>query len=606
MNDPLEGHPLSQVPLARVRWTRPTWIGVGALLALHSLLLAGLAAVYSPTWNEPGHLAAGYRIWTTGRADLYTVNPPLVKTVAAWPLLLFQPQTDWTRVVDTPGYRPEFSTGNAFLRDNPKTWYWMLLVARWACIPLSLMGAVVAFWWAREVFGVTSGWIALVLWTFDPNLLGNGCLIAPDVGGSSLGLLAGYLFWRWLDAPGWERATLAGLGFGLALLSKATLLVLGPLWIVLWVVHRWQRGILGRAWRREAGQLCVALLLGVYVLNLGYGFSGTGTKLREYEFVSHALGGELRPGQISSNRFRGTALGDLPCPVPSQFLLGLDLQKKDFEIGRWTFLAGRWKWGGLPYFYLFAVAIKSPLGYGVLLLIALRVVWRGGSELRSSVMAIVLPVVAILGFVSREQGFTTCVRYVLPALPYAIVLLASAGRWVETGSKWARYSVGMTLAWIVSSSLWCLPFSLSYFNELVGGPTQGYRYLFEANVDWGQDLYFVKDWVERHPEARPVTLSWFEIFDPELVGLNLPPTPTPSVPQSTGGQNGAPPASVFEGWHIVSVHNLQSADQRLAYLRELEPIDRIGYSVMVYHLDKQQAERARRRMEPPLVPPTSR
>jgi len=606
MSDPPESTPASLAPSAKVQWTRSTWIGVVALLALHSLLLAGLAAVYSPTWNEPGHLAAGYRIWTTGRADLYTVNPPLVKTVAAWPLIFFQPKTDWTRVVDTPGYRPEFSTGNAFLRDNPETWYWMLLLARWACIPLSLIGAVVAFRWAREVFGVTSGWIALVLWTFDPNLLGNGCLIAPDVGGSSLGLLAGYLFWRWLDAPGWERATLAGLGFGLALLSKATLLVFGPLWIVLWGIHRWQSGTFSRDWRREAGQLFVVLLLGVYVLNLGYGFSGTGTKLQEFEFVSHALGGELRPGQISSNRFRGTVLGGIPSPVPGQFLLGLDLQKKDFEIGRWTFLAGRWKWGGWPYFYLFAIAIKSPLGYGLLLLMALRVVCRGGPGIRPSAVAITLPVVAILGFVSREQGFTTCVRYVLPALPYAIVLLASVGRWVETGSKWARYGVGVTLAWIVSSSLWCLPFSLSYFNELAGGPTQGYRYLFEANVDWGQDLYFVKDWVERHPEARPVTLSWFEIFDPELVGLNLPPTPMPSVSQTLGGQNGSPPASVFEGWHIVNVHNLQSADQRFAYLRELEPIDRIGYSVMVYHLNEQQAQHARERVVQPLVPPHSR
>ncbi len=600
-------------PRPSILWTRQTWAGVLALLAIHSLLLGWLAAVYSPTYDEPGHLAAGYRIWTAGSVDLYIVNPPLVKTVAAWPLLFFQPKTDWARVIDSPGYRPEFSTGRVFLAENPDTWYWMMTTARWACIPLSLIGAVVAFQWAREVFGATSGWIALVLWTFDPNLLGNGCLLAPDVGGSAMGLVAGYLFWKWLEWASWERA---GLGLGLALLSKATLLVFGPLWVVLWVLSPFappvlspfapRKDILSRSERRhswggEGLQLMFALLLSCYVLNLGYGFKGTGTRLKDFEFVSYALGGERRAGQVSSNKFRETQLGELPIPVPREFVLGLDMQKKDFEFGRWTFLAGRWKWGGWWYFYLAAIAIKSPLGYGVLLLAALGVVWRGEPTLRRPVLAIVLPIMAIIGFVSREQGFTTFVRYVLPALPFALVLLAGVGRWVDQGSKLARYGVGVTLAWIVSTSVWCLPFSFSYFNELIGGPGRGHEYLFDSNLDWGQDLYFVRDWVERHPEARPLTLSWNDIFDPELAGLNLPLTPNP--PNREGGQVGPHPDSSFEGWHIVCVNNLHSADQRYAYLRELEPVDRIGYSVMVYHLDEEQARKAKARISPPLLPP---
>ena len=603
MGDPPESAPApaSIPPADAARWTRQTCIGVCSLLAIHTLLLGWLAAVYSPTYDEPGHLAAGYRIWTTGRADLYIVNPPLVKTVATWPLLFFRPRTDWSQIVQVPGHRPEFSTGIAFLENNPATWYWMLTLARWACIPLSLLGAVVAFQWARELFGVTAGWISLVLWTFDPNILGNGCLITPDVGGSSLGLLAGYLFWRWLDRPSGERAALAGLGLGLALLSKATLLIFGPLWVVVWVVQRWQSGALNHPSRTEVWQLLALLLLSGYVLNLGYGFSGTGMKLKEFEFVSRALGGEMRPGQVSSNRFRNTAIGELPSPLPREFLLGLDMQKKDFEVGRWTFLAGEWKWGGWPYFYLAAIAIKSPLGYGVLLLLAVGVLFRSGSRPQRSVVALVLPALAILGFVSSEQGFTSFVRYVLPALPFAIVLLGAVGRWVEGGSKWARYGVGVTLAWIVSSSLWCLPHSLSYFNELVGGSANGHQYLFDSNIDWGQDLYFVKDWVERHPEARPVTLSWCEIFDPQRVGLNLPRTPFP--PRTAGGPVGPHPESSFEGWHIVCVTNLHSADQRWAYLRDLQPVDRIGDSVMVYHLDKDQAERSRARISPPLRPP---
>lgn len=583
------------------RWSKSTCRGVFALLAIHSLLLGWLAAVHSPTYDEPGHLAAGYRIWTTGEVDLYVVNPPLVKTVAAWPLLFFQPQVDWSLVYELPGYRPEFDVGNVLLWKNPKTWYWMLLTARWACIPLSLLGAVVAFQWSRELFGKTAGWIALVLWTFDPNILGNGCLVTPDVGASSMGLLTAYLYWKWLEVPAWDRAALAGISLGLAMLAKSTMLIFGPLWIGVWLARRLWEGATLSVWRQQILQLGMLLIVGVYVLNMGYGFSGTGTKLKEYRFITRTLGGELREGQPYANRFFSAGIGELPVPLPRQFVIGLDLQKRDFENGRWAYLAGEWRWGGWPYFYLAAIAIKSPLGYGGLAILAIAVILRAERSARRAGLFWIGLIVALIGVVSLEQGFTSFVRYVLPALPFAIMLMSAVGHWVDGGGRPSRWVVGGLLGWVIGSSTWCLPHSLSYFNELIGGPENGRFYLYDANIDWGQDLYFVKDWIERHPEARPVTLTWNGIFDPQLVDLNLPRTPSP--PFEPGGQTWPKADSSFAGWHIVNVTSLHSADMRFAYLRDLEPVDRIGYSVMVYHLTEEQAAKARTRISPSLMPP---
>lgn len=583
-------------------WSKATLLGVLSFLLIHSLLLGWLAAVYSPTYDEPAHLAAGYRIWTTGHVDLYVVNPPLVKTVAAWPLLWMRPDIDWDLVVEQPGSRPEFTVGNVLLGKNPRTWYRMLLFARWACIPLSWLGAVVAFQWSREVLGKTSGWIALTLWIFDPNILGNGCLITPDVGASSIGLLAAYLFWKWLRFPIWERAILAGIGLGLALLAKATMLVLGPLWVGIWLIQRLREATRTSDWRRQLLQLGILLSVSVYVLNLGYGFEGTGTKLKEYRFVTRLLGGPSSTRQASANRFAGSGLGEIPVPLPRQFVIGLDLQKKDFENGRWCFLAGEWRWGGWPHFYLAAIAWKSPLGYGVLILAALGLLLKSEPRVRNAGLFWLAVIAALIGLVSVEQGFTNFVRYVLPALPFAIVLMSGVGVWVDRGGRLARGLIGTSLGWIVGSSIWCFPHSLSYFNELVGGPANGHHFLTDANIDWGQSLYFVRDWIDKHPEARPVTLCWNDIFDPRLVELNLPLTPNP--PSTPEGQTGPRPDSSFEGWHIVNVTSLHNADMRFAYLRELEPIDRIGYSVMVYHLTEEQAARARKRISPPLpIPP---
>jgi len=94
-----------------------------------------------------------------------------------------------------------------------------------------------------------------------------------------------------------------------------------------------------------------------------------------------------------------------------------------------------------------------------------------------------------------------------------------------------------------------------------------------------------------------------------VAGINLPATPYPEASGEHRTGDVAPstqPASRFEGWHIVGVHELQGADQRFAYLRDLEPVDRIVYSVMVYHLDKAQAARAASTVRVPLLPPKDR
>ena len=63
-----------------------------AVIAAHAALLAYSAAVYSPVLDETGHLASGIDLWRTGEARAYCVNPPLVRSVAALPVVVAYPQ----------------------------------------------------------------------------------------------------------------------------------------------------------------------------------------------------------------------------------------------------------------------------------------------------------------------------------------------------------------------------------------------------------------------------------------------------------------------------------------------------------------------------------
>jgi hypothetical protein len=82
---------------------------VVALLTIHAALLMYSAYVHSPTLNEPGHLVAGLSIWEFGRFDVYNVNPPLVKMVAALPVIAGftqgrerGPSLRWARISSRP------------------------------------------------------------------------------------------------------------------------------------------------------------------------------------------------------------------------------------------------------------------------------------------------------------------------------------------------------------------------------------------------------------------------------------------------------------------------------------------------------------------------
>ena len=40
------------------------------------------------------------------------------------------------------------------------------------------------------------------------------------------------------------------------------------------------------------------------------------------------------------------------------------------------------------------------------------------------------------------------------------------------------------------------PNYLAYFNQLAGGPSQGYKHLADSSLDWGQDLPALKQWLD--------------------------------------------------------------------------------------------------------------
>ena len=324
------------------------------VLAAHAGLLARGAIQHTPSYDEAGHLPAGLSHWQFGSFELYRVNPPLVRMVAALPVLLAGPKTDWSGYTNRLDHRSEPRIGRAFLRRNGMESFWYFTMARWACIPFSLLGAWACFSWGRDLYGPRSGLLAATLWCFSPMVLAFGQTIVPDVAAAAFGMLAGHAFWRWLKTPSWTQASLAGAALGLAEITKTLWLLLFVLWPLLWIVYRCSRRGAAETPSRsaQAMQLLLALGIGVFIVNLAYAGVGSFQPLGEYRFISNTLGGNqaMYNEPPYGNRFTGTVLAALPVPFPRDYVQGIDIQKRDFERKGMSYLFGEWRMGGWWYY----------------------------------------------------------------------------------------------------------------------------------------------------------------------------------------------------------------------------------------------------------------
>lgn len=147
--------------------------------------------------------------------------------------------------------------------------------------------------------------------------------------------------------------------------------------------------------------------------------------------------------------------------------------------------------------------------------------------------------------------------------------------------------VVLALLWTTASSLFYFPHSLSYFNEIAGGPDNGAAHLVDSNLDWGQDLFFLKKWCGEHPEARPFYFFYFGRFDPRDAGLEFS-LPCLENPDSVTGCI-AVSQTLFTGYsHTVAdgVGGLAYFDGRDPGLRRLKararPIARAGFSILIF------------------------
>ena len=515
--------------------------------------------------------------------------------IAAFPILFVPHNEDWSSYSEDLYRRAEFQVGMDFINANPERYRSVLFLARCFCIPLSLLGGYICYRFGMELFGWLAGLFALLLWCFSPMILAFGYIIMPDVGSAALGIAAVYVFYYWLRSPNWSRCRLAGVVLGLAQLTKFTLLTFYPMMIGLWGLYIFtiRKTITRQIAFHQFRQFATILLISVAVINLGYGFEGSFIPLKEFEFVSRAMCGDTKwnheTGFTSTgNRFREAWLGHVPVPVPANYLLGIDVQKKDFEVGYNSYFFGEWSKEGWYSYYLVGLLIKEPLGFWILFAMACAITILSRTY-RTNICAellLVVPILATLLLTSSQTKLNHHLRYAVPLLPFLFVFVSRLGKH-DTKRILVQISSGLLIAWCLLSSLSFYPNSQSYFNCLIGHPANAPEYMLGSNIDWGQDLFYLENWCKKRPEIQEIRVACWGSYPLEL-------TKIPST--------GMPPANDPQpGWYALSVNYLYDHERQYRYFLNFEPVARVGYSIYIYHITLEEANRVRREMSLPEI-----
>jgi hypothetical protein len=491
-----------------------------------------------------------------------------------------------------------------FAEDNPRNYNAVIFLARLPGIGWSLLGLWIVGLWAGDLYGCRAALFAVVMWCFGPNVLAHASLSTPDLPCAVSCLAAAYTFHRYLLAPSAPAAYSAGVLLGLAQLTKFTALTDYAAWVALLVVANFSPALV--AYRamplsRRVAHAALAAVTSVVVINVGYTCEGTWTPLGEFDFVSRTTS---KPGVAGArtNRFSASWLGSVPVLLPANYVRGLDLQQADFEGKRKSYTSGEWRDRGWWYFYLYALVVKVPAGTlvlgGVGLALAFCPRFRRFDEL-----VVWSPAVVIFIAASVKTGYTMHFRYVLPALPFMLVGLSKVA---ELRPAWCRVAVWMFAGSSVVSSLSVYPHSLSYFNEPAGGPDRGHEYLVDSNIDWGQDLFYFQKWAIKHSEIKSIGIAYFNFIDYRIVLKEeygkVPPDPPSALGQMNPDQ--AVRYGPHPGWFAADIHNLMDPSGRCHYLmRHFKPVAKAGYSIWIFHITPEDADRVRREMGLPPLPP---
>lgn len=556
------------------------------LLAFFVLALTSLRHK-APTFDEQSYIVRGIGYLRDENRHM-RVGHPL--GLNAWNALLLVRDESVRLPIDDPSWaftsfhRPAelfmWEIGNhvekvIFLARLPTIWLGMLLVS-------------VAARWAQD--GARRRWagfLAMAVLAFDPNILAHGRLATTDLGFAFGAGLAGWLLWRFFKRPSWQNILLFAAGFALLQNTKFTAGLFVPLFggvILIGLLMLYQKK--GVFPKRPFFMLLIGFPLPAFlILWAMYGF---------------------QIGTLPDSLPTFPQLSGLTLPLAHHLEQLLDIGGR-LQKSTPAFLFGRTSDSGWWYYFLAAFGLKTPLPTLLMLTLATILMFRSGrGSAKTAVFyfdhaALLIPALGYLAF-ALTTDINLGYRQLLPMLPFLAVWI---GIVVGDGQEpqpnpilnvpKGRYSLFKSpllptalIVWLVVVSTLIFPHYLAFFNAIAGGSENGYKSLVDSNLDWGQDLPLLPDWMAKN-QAAHVWLSYFGEARPDYYQISY--TGLDSFPPRLMNPLARPfnPSYPAPGIYAISATTLQGVHfdnpQQYSWFWDKEPLATLGFSIFLYEVE---------------------
>lgn len=453
-----------------------------ALVLLGVLRIVTTYNVFSETFDEGIHVAAGMELLDRGTFTLEPKHPPLsVVAVALGP---------FASGIRSQGHGNKWTEGRAILHAIPDKLDRTLALARLGMLPFFLLACWAVWSWTRSLAGEPEAAMAVTLFTLSPPILAHAGLATADMALTGTLVTLTWVASRWLDGPTPWRSVALGAAGAAALTAKITSVPYFGLTALLalgahgWWERRHRRPVVSRD---ELRGLLIAGAVGFLTVWTIYGFQ------------------------------HGTLRG-VPFPLTT-LIQGVRDARAFNEQGQVSYLLGTSSVEGDWRFFPVAIAVKTPLTLLAFGLAGIGLLLRHG--LRNRDWRHLTPVMLVIGVIAVAivSRINMGVRHVLPIFAVLAIAggIALVALWRRASTRpAARFVVAMTAVAGLLSTTRTHPDYLAYFNELAGAHPE--RILVDSDLDWGQDLKRLADTL-RARGIDSVALAYFGSAHPEKYGI---------------------------------------------------------------------------------------
>lgn len=529
----------------------PSLLSAACVLFAATLILASYSHI-SETWDEPAHIGTGMEWLARGTYTLDLIDPPLPRvSVALGPYLLGSRPA---------GHRDPWLEGNAILDASPNP-YKTLVAARLGVLPYFLIAAFLTWRMTKRWLGSWPALMATALFCTCPPVLAHAGLATTDMAFAAMFLFATDRLWLVIEAPGWLNALLAGIGIGLACLSKLSGAPYVSLCTIILLSYRFfvmKKWVPLKYW-------AIAIIAVFFTIWAGFHFEvdalGSQDPAAQMQ-VQHLLAklGPLRkPASLVANHF--------PAKSYAQSIRAAAYLKAHPPLG---YLFGRLYSGGLWYFFLGILLVKTPVPFLLLaipgMFFAAGRLWKMSDGFALvTLCGIVIPILF-----NTLSHVNLGVRHVLVVYPFLamVAALTCTRLWNITKANWVAPSAAAALlAWQIASCLYVSPEFLTYLNE-PAAPYTGYL-CADSDLDWGQDIGYLG------PKLKQLHANNVWIAYSGMANLNR--EDLPAWHRLADDQQA-------KGWVVLSETWARWYPQRYAWLEQKYRVGTAGKTLRIYYV----------------------